>query len=111
MDNRRSTRVWWAIDRNSCLAAKCFVKIGKGLLYVFLFLACVGTFILVFEYIGEKWVLEDEARVQSQRDKGFLPMVPGLKKKHKNLGDCVIRDSEMQCSYTEHGVLKTEVVK
>lgn len=66
---------------------------------------------LVFESVGEIWVQEDAARVQSQRDKGFLPMLPGLKKKHKNLGDCVIRDSEMECSYTERGILKTEVVK
>jgi hypothetical protein len=85
---------------------KCFVKIGKGLLYVFLFLACVGTFILVFEYIGEVWKIEDEARVQSQRDKGFLPMLPAIQKKHPKMKDCVIRDESIICEYHEGGVLK-----
>ena len=110
MDRRRTSSLWWAIDRNSCLAAKCFVTLGKWLWHAFLFALAVATFAIVWAVIADLSLIEDDNRRKNLEAKGFINKAADFSKKHKGFKEC-IAEEWYACTYTKDGKIYREELK
>jgi len=110
VDNFRNRHLRFATNSRGSIALKCFVKIGKGLLYVTGFCLAVATFTLVWMVIVDISIAEDDNRRKSLEAKGFITKAADFSKKHKGFIKCEAEEY-YACQYTKDGKIYREELK